>query len=317
MKNYWLILSLFVLCALIVNELTSKDQTNSPPIPKAESPKVPSNRPHVQEKENLPVPLTESTAPAATSQSHQKLGEPIAATKSSDGRRAPPPPNSVPFELHGDLVVSYGDVLLGRPTMENFPQEGFIEAPKVQSWKAGEIAFSIDPQLPNPERVHKVIAYFNHYTPVRLVPYTNQRDSIVFSPTDVELCLSYVGRIGGHQPIYLDYRCGEKEIIHELMHALGFIHEHSRPDRDQYVRVNWDKIEEDKQSQFEAAPASMAEPHKGRPFDYQSVMIYDPTDFAKQRGDHTLESLTGAKIEPVRHGISQEDLARLVEMYGR
>ncbi len=126
----------------------------------------------------------------------------------------------------------------------------------------------------------------------------SKKDSIVFTRGEIPLCLSYVGRIGGHQPIYLDDRCFEKEITHEIMHALGFIHEHSRPDRDQFIKVNWDKIEEDKQSQFETAPPAMARPQAGRPFDYQSVMIYGPTDFAKIRGDQVMQSLTGAKIEP-------------------
>ncbi len=246
------------------------------------------------------------------------MGKVIApAPPAPEGGRAKPPPNSIPFEVVGGLVVAYGDQLLGRPTVENFPAEGFIEAPKVAEWKGAEIAYSFDPSFRNPERVQRVIAYFNQFTPVRFVPWTDQKDSIVFTPGEVPLCLSYVGRIGGHQPIYLDDRCFDREITHEIMHALGFIHEHSRPDRDQFIRVNWSRIEEDKQSQFEVAPESMASPQKGRPFDYQSVMIYSPTDFARVRGDEVMQSLSGAKIEPTASGLSPEDLARLVSLYSR
>lgn len=37
--------------------------------------------------------------------------------------------------------------------------------------------------------------------------------------------------------------CKHGNIVHEIAHSLGFFHEHSRPDRDDYVTVHWDNIE--------------------------------------------------------------------------
>lgn len=52
-----------------------------------------------------------------------------------------------------------------------------------------------------------------------------------------------MGRNGQKQQVSLGPGCVYKGvIIHELMHACGFWHEQSRPDRDNYVSVLWDNI---------------------------------------------------------------------------
>ena len=59
-------------------------------------------------------------------------------------------------------------------------------------------------------------------------------------------CWSSVGRQGGRQEISVGGRCNTHRgtIMHEIMHALGFHHEQTRPDRDDYVIIYWGNIQE-------------------------------------------------------------------------
>lgn len=43
----------------------------------------------------------------------------------------------------------------------------------------------------------------------------------------------------------LDPNCFAKigTIIHEFLHCLGFIHQHSSPERDEFITINWDNID--------------------------------------------------------------------------
>ncbi len=57
-------------------------------------------------------------------------------------------------------------------------------------------------------------------------------------------CWSYVGRsFAGAQTLSIGDGCGIKAIVeHEFLHALGFWHEQSRYDRDDYVTINFENI---------------------------------------------------------------------------
>ena len=53
-------------------------------------------------------------------------------------------------------------------------------------------------------------------------------------------CFSAIGRQGGKQRISVGEGCEYKgTVMHEMMHALGFFHEQSRTDRDNYIMVLW------------------------------------------------------------------------------
>ena len=59
-------------------------------------------------------------------------------------------------------------------------------------------------------------------------------------------CSSYIGRVTqtNGQELSIGTNCAVLSVIvHEILHALGFIHEHTRLDRDTYVIINETNIQ--------------------------------------------------------------------------
>ena len=59
-------------------------------------------------------------------------------------------------------------------------------------------------------------------------------------------CFSFIGRVRqtNGQELSIGTNCAVLSVIvHEVLHALGFIHEHTRLDRDTYVIINETNIQ--------------------------------------------------------------------------
>ncbi|GBN80647.1 Zinc metalloproteinase nas-4 [Araneus ventricosus] len=79
-------------------------------------------------------------------------------------------------------------------------------------------------------------------TCIKFVRRKNEKDYIYITPFGG--CWSYIGRKGLQQTLSLTVPlCINKgTIIHEFLHALGFWHEHSRSDRDEYIEILWENV---------------------------------------------------------------------------
>ena len=92
-------------------------------------------------------------------------------------------------------------------------------------------------------------------------------------------CYSYVGRTSkGHSPLSLGQGCAEITVVqHEVMHALGILHEQSRPDRDGHVLLHKANIIPDKLDQY--GKFSQFANNFETPYDLLSIMHYGGTFF--------------------------------------
>lgn len=86
-------------------------------------------------------------------------------------------------------------------------------------------------------------------------------------------CIVHVfGRFPGRQTMNLGTGCGGGTPIHELMHSMGFAHEQSHPQRDQYITVYPENFSDFDQGQFDKMSPLEA---IGGTYDFRSIMHYD------------------------------------------
>ena len=92
--------------------------------------------------------------------------------------------------------------------------------------------------------------------------------------------------------------------VHELLHTLGFVHEHTRPDRDNFVDVNTENIKPGKERNFEKRKQGYSDffekgsvNSENSPYDVLSVLHYGPRDFSKNDVEDVITFLHGLPDE--------------------
>ncbi|XP_039455147.1 low choriolytic enzyme-like isoform X3 [Oreochromis aureus] len=153
---------------------------------------------------------------------------------------------------------------------------------------------------------------FETATCVRFIPRTTETAYLSIEPRFG--CSSLLGRIGDMQVVSLQrFGCVQHGIIqHELLHALGFYHEHTRSDRDQYIRVNWQNIIKDYFINFD----KMDTDNLNTKYDYSSVMHYGRTAFGITPVSETLTPIPNPNV-PIGQtvGMSNIDILRVNILY--
>jgi hypothetical protein len=238
-------------------------------------------------------------------------------------------PTRVTYEVKNGLAIYQGDIVLGpandlsklrkpparraRPAPNRPSDDGInstqspltVITESEYYWPGGIIPFAIDASLPASAAptIRAALRDLEYHAGLRFPRRrASDPDSILFVPeTDPNACgHSPVGRQGGVQRIMFDPSCAKGSVIHEVMHSLGMYHEQSRTDRDDYVEILEDNIKSGYKQWFEI------EDESGRrgPYDFNSIMHYSSTAFAKK------DPKTGARLTTIRSKVDGKTIQR-------
>ncbi|XP_064182270.1 hatching enzyme 1.2-like isoform X3 [Anguilla rostrata] len=212
---------------------------------------------------------------------------------------------SIEMLMEGDLIVSNTRNAMkcrNNRCLWKKSSDGLVEVPYTVSRE-----FSYYQR----KRIVKAMKTFNIQTCIRFVPRSSQRDYI--SIENRGGCYSYLGRTGGKQVVSLSrYGCVYHGIIqHALNHVLGFYHEHTRSDRDEYVRINWENVAPRTIYNFQKQNTN----NLNTPYDYTSIMHYGRTAFSTNGKDTITPISNPNQSIGQRRRMSMGDILRIKKLY--
>ncbi|XP_053305215.1 astacin-like metalloendopeptidase [Spea bombifrons] len=208
----------------------------------------------------------------------------------------------------GDIAVRFSRSALncpGKTCLWPKSAEGLVFVP-----------YTLSPEYTAAE-AEVIFSAMEEYTTLTCLRFTKRKtetDHVQIRSLDG--CWSYLGKVGGPQDLSLvKSGCVSKGIVqHELNHVLGFIHEHTRSDRDSYVDIVWANIPDAYASNF--AKSEMATDTPSLRYDYTSVMHYGRYAFSNVPGQATINPKPDSTV-PIgqRYGLSNLDLQKINRLY--
>lgn len=169
------------------------------------------------------------------------------------------------------LLIFFGGCTL--ETREE--QETKQQISTIKKWQDGIVYYQFADDFSNNEKkiIHECMEYWEVDSIVEFVESSDNEYVVniykrdYFSSTIGQLTFSYMNLKNSNK----------KHITHELGHVLGLTHEHQRPDRDNYIKVNYKNIEENQTHNFDKIINPL---HENIEYDYKSIMHYGAYAFS-------------------------------------
>jgi len=150
----------------------------------------------------------------------------------------------------------------------------------------------------------------------RCTPPVAKTNRVRFIKVGGKVCDADFGRSGtGEQEIRLSDSCTPGDILHEMGHAIGMLHEHTRLDREDWIKVIRGHIKSPYEFNFTQARTSAAVDVGS--YDYGSIMHYRVDEFSNSQGN-TLEPkrpVPDGIVIGQREHLSDKDVASVKSFY--
>jgi hypothetical protein len=143
---------------------------------------------------------------------------------------------------------------------------------------------------------------------------TRDKGYVIFSASD-SVNSSFVGNYRP-EPNKIKLVQNDNAALHEICHTLGLIHEHSRPDRNNHVNINWNNIKSGKEHNFYCIPPCPVYKEPSDKLDFGSVMMYNSWAFSKDEIRlATITKKDGSTFYTQRENLSENDKSVINEKY--
>ena len=161
--------------------------------------------------------------------------------------------------------------LQGCSTMENEESLNYVP------WPGGVVPYEFNTNVSglNQSRVLAAFAILEPLANVDFVPRAGEPDFLHIRADSINQSTS-IGYQAGQTTIRISSWTTQGTVIHEFLHALGFYHEQSRPDRTSFVDVFAGNIQMGSEGNFSVALGSL----RAGPYDFSSLMHYPPCAFS-------------------------------------
>ncbi|CAM9782746.1 unnamed protein product, partial [Lampetra fluviatilis] len=206
-----------------------------------------------------------------------------------------------------DYTLEWGDIAVhpSRRSVQKWPKagDGRIYVP----YKVSVAFYDGDVK-----KIEEAALEFEKKTCVRFIPRSEEADYIYIHAREGNW--SFLGRQGGDQAMSLEPgKVTKGVVLHELMHALGFHHEHCRSDRDDHVLV----LSHNLRPEWVDDMRTTSNEHNLRtPYDYSSVTHYSMWASSEDHFSPTIIPIPNERTPIGQRGcLSPFDVLKIKRMY--